>query len=77
VAVALDQFGDRVRPRQQHVGRAADQRGDALGFGVDRLGRDLRFEGRDTAAQVLWIASSWERWINRETAAEDDIVDAF
>ena len=29
------------------------------------------------SADVLKIAASWERWVNRESAAEDEIVDAF
>jgi len=29
------------------------------------------------SGEVLKIAASWERWVNREAAAEDEIVDAF
>lgn len=29
------------------------------------------------SGEVLKIAASWERWVNRETAAEDELTDAF
>jgi hypothetical protein len=29
------------------------------------------------SGEVLAIAATWERWVNRESSAEEEIVDAF